>query len=158
METKTTHPLDNKLVLTMANRSQNQSIARTAVAAFVAPLDPSLEEMIDIKTAVSEAVTNAMIHGYGDSSPGASFDSPDDAPGEVVMTLSHRGRVVTVVVADTGVGIADVDQAMLPTYTSRPDTERSGMGFTMMECFMDDMRVESALGVGTTVTMTKKLV
>ena len=125
--------------------SPNEAFARAAVCAFAARLDPTLEELDDIRTAVSEAVTNAIIHGY--------------AQEEVAVCLNARlsGNLLTVSVEDHGVGMADIRQAMMPLYTSRPDLERSGLGFTLMESFMDSVDVVSTPGSGTTVTMTKKL-
>ena len=114
-------------------------------------LDPSLMEMEDIKTAVSEAVTNAIIHGY-------KADLGCEAcEGTVQMHCTVEGRTVTITVEDQGIGIEDVEQAMQPLYTSKPELERSGMGFTMMKTFMDAVSVESRPGEGTTVIMTKTL-
>ena len=121
--------MKNEMTLAFDSISENEAFARVAVAAFVTQLNPTLEEVADIKTAVSEAVTNAIIHGYPDG----------------------------VQVIDEGVGIADIHQAMEPLYTSRPKQERSGMGFMFMEAFMDEVQVESEPGLGTTVTMRKTL-
>lgn len=127
--------------------SENESLARVVIAGFVAELDPTLEELSDIKTAVSEAVTNAIIHGYA-----GDFKDP------MVKLICHlHGDVVQVIVLDQGVGIGDIAKAMQPLYTSKPELERSGMGFSFMEAFMDDLQVESAPGKGTKVTMTKKI-
>ena len=125
--------------------SPNEAFARTAVCAFAARLDPTLEELDDIRTAVSEAVTNAIIHGYAKEE------------GAVCLNARLSGNLLTVSVEDHGVGMADIRQAMMPLYTSRPDLERSGLGFTLMESFMDSVDVVSSPGSGTTVTMTKKL-
>ena len=139
----------NEVTILMDSRSQNEAFARVAAAAFVAPLDPTVSELTDIKTAVSEAVTNAIIHGY------------ENGRGQVTlhMTLetAPTGADVTVTVTDEGVGIPDVALARTPLYTSKPELERSGMGFTVMESFMDELEVTSAPGRGTTVVMKKTL-
>ena len=124
--------------------SANEGLARMAVAAFVAELDPTLEELSDVKTAVSEAVTNAIIHGY------------EGEPGKVCMECMLQGDVLSVVITDYGVGIADLEQAMQPLFTTKPELERSGMGFAFMEAFMDDLEVQSTPGRGTVVFMKKK--
>ncbi|HOL16734.1 MAG TPA: anti-sigma F factor [Bacillota bacterium] len=129
--------------LEIPSLSENESFARVVVAAFASRLDPTLEEISDIKTAVSEAVTNAIIHAY------------EDRIGPITITAWLDGNRLTVTVADVGVGIADLEQARQPLYTSKPELERSGMGFTIMENFMDSMEVESAPGEGTKVTLTK---
>jgi stage II sporulation protein AB (anti-sigma F factor) len=126
-----------------ASRSENEALARVIVSAFVARLDPTLEELDDVRTAVSEAVTNAIIHGYGHTD------------GIVYLTAELIDQTLTLTVEDHGVGIADLTQAMQPLYTSKPDEERSGMGFTMMQTFMDDLSVSSAPGEGTKVVMIK---
>nr|WP_041695759.1 anti-sigma F factor [Alicyclobacillus acidocaldarius] len=135
--------VDNYLRLVFPSRSENESLARVAVASFVAPLDPTMEELTELKTAVSEAVTNAIIHGY-----------PDEI-GEVTVECALYGNRVRVVVEDRGVGIPDVDLAKQPMYTSRPELERSGMGMTIMETFVDKMEIESKPGEGTRVTLIK---
>ena len=126
-----------------ASRSENEALARVIVSAFIARLDPTLEELDDVRTAVSEAVTNAIIHGYGHTD------------GIVYLTAELIDQTLTLTVEDHGVGIADLTQAMQPLYTSKPDEERSGMGFTMMQTFMDDLSVSSAPGEGTKVVMIK---
>ena len=126
-----------------ASRSENEALARVIVSAFIARLDPTLEELDDVRTAVSEAVTNAIIHGYG------------HADGIVYLTAELIDQTLTLTVEDHGVGIADLTQAMQPLDTSKPDEERSGMGFTMMQTFMDDLSVSSAPGEGTKVVMIK---
>ena len=126
-----------------ASRSENEALARVIVSAFIARLDPTLEELDDVRTAVSEAVTNAIIHGYG------------HAEGIVDLTAELIGQTLTLTVEGHGVGIAELTQAMQPLYTSKPDEERSGMGFTMMQTFMDDLFVRSAPGEGTKVVMIK---
>jgi stage II sporulation protein AB (anti-sigma F factor) len=135
----------NRVSLTMAALSVNESFARIAVSAFIAPLDPTYGELSDIKTAVSEAVTNAIIHGYGQKS------------GEIRMNLEREGRRVAIEVIDDGIGIVDVEKARVPLYTTEPGLDRSGMGFTVMESFMDEVRVRSEPGKGTAVIMVKTL-
>ena len=125
--------------------SENEQLARLAVAAFITPLNPTLQEMADVKTAISEAVTNAIIHGY------------EQEKGKVFIRCTLRGDLLEVEIEDQGKGIADVEQAMEPMYTSKPEADRSGMGFSFMEAFMDELEVSSIVGVGTTVSMKKKL-
>ena len=129
--------------------SENEGFARVAAAAFVTPLDPTLEEAADIKTAVSEAVTNAVIHAYP--------DWPADQPRKVEMKCAVDGDVLQIEIKDYGIGISDVEKAMEPLYSTCPDKDRSGMGFAFMEAFMDDLEVESSVGQGTVVRMKKKL-
>src|SRR5579875_1794725 len=133
----------NYMYLSFPSRSENESLARVAVAAFATALDPTLEQLTELKTAVSEAVTNAIIHGY------------EGQEGEVRLRCAIEGGAVEVVVEDDGVGIADLEQARQPMYTSRPELERSGMGLTIMENFVDQLEVESTVGRGTRVTMIK---
>ena len=136
---------DNKMSIEFVSKSQNEGFARVAVAAFVAQLDPTIDEINDVKTAVSEAVTNSIIHGY---------ENRED--GLVRIDAEINDNDVTLIISDNGVGIDDIGQAMEPLYTSRPDLERSGMGFTVMETFMDDLEVESEMGIGTKVVIRKK--
>ena len=136
---------DNEMKLEFSSKTSNEAFARIAVAAFVSQLDPTIDELSDIKTAVSEAVTNSIIHGYGD----------DD--GIVKIEAKIFLDTVQIEVSDNGKGIEDVEMAMRPLYTSKPDLERSGMGFTIMESFMDEIKVESALGFGTKVFLKKKI-
>ena len=136
---------DNKMSIEFVSKSQNEGFARVAVAAFVAQLDPTIDEINDVKTAVSEAVTNSIIHGYENSEDGL-----------VRIDAEINENEVTIVIIDNGIGIDDIKQAMEPLYTSRPDIERSGMGFTVMETFMDDLKVESEKGIGTKVVIKKK--
>ena len=136
----------NYIKLEFLSRSTNEGFARSAVAAFASQLDPTLDELGDIKTAVSEAVTNAIVHAY-----------PDTLGKIVVRVRLLDGGVLEIAVYDWGRGIADVEKAREPLYTSRPDMERSGMGFTVMETFMDAVSVRSRLGHGTTVRMEKQL-
>ncbi|MDW7652028.1 MAG: anti-sigma F factor [Bacillota bacterium] len=137
--------MDNYMKLEIASKSQNEAFARVVVAAFAAQADPTIDEISDIKTAVSEAVTNAVIHGY------------ENGPGEIVISASLKGNRLEVSVIDYGVGISDLEQARQPLYTTRPELDRSGMGFTIMENFMNDFNVTSEPGAGTTVTMVKIL-
>ena len=136
---------DNEMLLEFISKSSNEAFARIAVAAFVSQLDPTIDEIADIKTAVSEAVTNSIIHGYSDTD------------GIVKIEAKIYLDTVQIEIIDNGKGIEDVEMAMRPLYTSKPDLERSGMGFTIMESFMDEIRVESALGFGTKVFMKKKI-
>jgi len=136
---------DNEMKLEFPSKSQNESFARSVVAAFVAQLDPTIEELAEIKTAVSEAVTNAIIHGYSCEI------------GNVVIVSRIFGDTVEIEVKDFGVGIADIELARQPLYTSKPELERSGMGFTVMETFMDKVEIESLPWKGTTIRMTKQI-
>lgn len=140
--------MKNEMRLEFDALSTNEGFARVAVAAFVASLNPTLEEVSDIKTAVSEAVTNSIIHGYG--------ENRDDL-GKVVIECGIDRDVLHIVIKDTGVGIENIEKAMEPLFTTKPDLERSGMGFAFMEAFMDDLDVVSHPGEGTAVYMTKKL-
>ena len=136
---------ENQITLEFPSRSSNESFARVAAAGFAMQLDPTLDELGDIKTAVSEAVTTAIVHG-----------SPAE-DGRIVMKLRLRGEnMLEIVVRDWGVGIENVEQARRPMFTTGTD-ERSGMGFTIMESFMDSLKVKSAPGKGTTVTMRKRI-
>ena len=135
----------NTVEIKFMSKSENESFARTVIAAFVAPLDPTLEEIADIKTAVSEAVTNSVVHGYAMSH------------GFVYMDCKSEDSTLTVTIKDNGKGIPDIDKAREPLFTTNTDGERSGMGFTVMETFMDSVTVESIVGVGTKVTMTKQI-
>ena len=136
---------DNEMKIEFLSKSNNEAFARISVAAFVAQLDPTLEEIADIKTAVSEAVTNAIIHGY------------EEKMGIVKVVCKIRDNEVLIEISDTGKGIENVEIAKQPLYTTKSNLERSGMGFTIMESFMNDVQVESVLGLGTKVTMKKKI-
>lgn len=136
---------DNQMEIIFDSNSKNESFARTSVAAFVAQLDPTIDELTDIKTAVSEAVTNAIIHGY------------ENDKGKVYLKCFIRDNVVYIEIKDCGRGIEDIEKAMEPLYTSKPDMERSGMGFTVMQTFMDKIEVISDYEKGTTVFMEKKI-
>ncbi|RIX53429.1 anti-sigma F factor [Paenibacillus nanensis] len=136
----------NEMKLSFSARSENEAFARIAVAAFVSQLDPTLEELNDLKTAVSEAVTNAIIHGYD-----------NDASKQVTIEAAIDKDTVSITVSDDGRGIEDVELARQPLYTSKPELERSGMGFTIMENFMDRFEVASSVGGGTRVEMQKRI-
>lgn len=138
----------NKMKMEFRAVSVNESLARMTVAAFMTPLNPTLEEIADVKTAVSEAVTNAVIHGYGEE-----YDSDE----MVVMECRIEKDVLYITISDEGVGIENIDRAMEPLFTTKPEQERSGMGFSFMEAFMDDLSVESEPGKGTKVHMIKKI-
>lgn len=134
----------NEMKVEFLSKSSNESFARITVSAFIAQLDPNIEEMSDVKTAVSEAVTNAIIHGY------------KNAVGVVTMMIRiFEDRCVEITILDKGAGIADVDEARTPLFTTCDGEERSGMGFTVMETFMDQVKVFSALSEGTKVVMRK---
>lgn len=132
--------------LKFLSRSENESFARVAVASFVSQLDPTMEELTDIKTVVSEAVTNAVIHGYEENQQGIIY----------IRAEIDRGKV-SIQITDQGIGISDIEEARQPLYTSKPELERSGMGFTIMENFMDEVVIRSKPGEGTTVYMVKNL-
>ena len=137
--------IKNEMKLEFLSKSSNEAFARITVAAFVSQLDPTIDELSDIKTAVSEAVTNSIIHGY------------ENEEGTVKITAKIFANTIEIEISDNGKGIENVEQAMKPLYTSKPNLERSGMGFTIMESFMDDIKVESSLGFGTKVTLRKKI-
>ena len=134
---------ENEMKLEFVSKSNNEAFARISVAAFAAQLDPTVEELADIKTAVSEAVTNCIIHGY------------EERDGLISINCKIFANTILIEISDNGKGIENVDMAKEPLYTSKPDLERSGMGFTIMDSFMDDLEVESILGLGTKVTMKK---
>lgn len=138
--------MKNEMHLKFRALSQNESFARVTVAAFVAQLDPTLDELTEIKTVVSEAVTNAIIHGY-----------ENDPEGVIEITVKIDGDLVEMTITDYGVGIENIEEAKQPLFTTKPELERSGMGFTIMENFTDEMVVESAPGKGTTVRLKKQL-
>lgn len=139
------HTEINRFTIKFPSKSANEGFARAAVAAFIAQLDPTLDELGDVRTAVSEAVTNAIVHGY------------KDAIGDITMTVKLLvPDTVEIVVADRGCGIPDIPQAREPLFTTG-GAERSGMGFTIMESFMDSLRIRSTPGKGTSVTMRKRL-
>lgn len=135
----------NEMEMTFLSLPQNESFARVVIAAFAVQLAPTVSEIADIKTAISEAVTNAIVHGY------------EGTCGMVTLRAVIEDKTLMVEVMDNGCGIRDIQQAMEPFFTTHPEQERSGMGFSVMQTFMDDLRVESIPGKGTTVRMRKKI-
>ena len=136
---------DNEMKLEFISKSANEAFARIAVAAFVSQLVPTIEELADIKTAVSEAVTNCIIHGY------------EDKQGIVKIKAKLKQNQIIIEISDQGKGIENINIAKEPLYTTKPNLERSGMGFTIMESFMDSMEVQSIVGLGTKIIMTKTI-
>lgn len=136
---------DNEMKLEFLSKSCNEAFARIAVAAFASQLDPTIEEIADIKTAVSEAVTNCIIHGY------------ENTQGIVKLHCMLKDNDLIIEISDTGVGIEDINVAKEPLYTSKPNLERSGMGFTIMQSFMDELNIESVINLGTKITMRKSI-
>lgn len=134
---------ENKMKLEFLSKSSNEAFARITVASFASQLDPSIEEISDIKTAVSEAVTNCIIHGY------------EDKVGIIKIECTLFSNSIYIEITDNGKGIENIEKAKEPLYTTKPELERSGMGFTIMENFMDELKIESVKGVGTKVTMKK---
>ena len=134
---------ENEMKLEFVSKSNNEAFARIAVAAFVSQLDPTIEELADIKTAVSEAVTNCIIHGYENSS------------GIIKIISKIFANTIEIEISDTGKGVENIELARKPLYTSKSNLERSGMGFTIMESFMDEVNIESVVGLGTKITMKK---
>lgn len=134
---------ENEMKLEFVSKSNNEAFARIAVAAFVSQLDPTIEELADIKTAVSEAVTNCIIHGYENTS------------GIIKIISKIFANTIEIEISDTGKGIENIELARKPLYTSKSNLERSGMGFTIMESFMDEVNIESVVGLGTKITMKK---
>lgn len=153
----------NEMYMSFLADSVNESLARITVAAFAMELNPTMEEIEDIRTSVSEAVTNAIIHGYEMGDDNISSGQADHQAAEekscpqVHMNCSYIGRELYIEISDSGVGIQDVAKAMEPLYTSKPQLDRSGMGFSFMEAFMDALTVTSEPGHGTTVKMKKVL-
>lgn len=137
--------IKNKVNISFLSKSENEGFARMCVAALLAQADPTIEELADVKTAVSEAVTNSIVHGYSGTQ------------GEIHMECTLEEKLITIVVKDNGKGIEDVEKAREPLFTTNPEMERSGMGFTVMETFMDSVEVESIVGIGTKVTMKKRI-
>ena len=135
----------NEMTIIFDSRPENEGLARVAAAAFCTQLNPSLEDVEDLKTAVSEAVTNCIIHGY------------QGEVHKIRMKCVRKERTIYLDIEDDGIGIADVEKAMEPLYTTRADQDRSGMGFTFMEAFMDEVKVTSQVGKGTCVHMSKKI-
>lgn len=140
----------NEMKVCFQARSENESFARVAVAGFLTYLNPTLDEIEDIKTAVSEAVTNAIIHGYEEKESATVYVS-------CMLYRDEKSYILQVVVEDTGKGIENIQKAVEPMFTTKPDMERAGMGFSFMKAFMDDVQVESEVMKGTVVTMTKRL-
>ncbi|WP_068775341.1 anti-sigma F factor [Paenibacillus sp. FJAT-26967] len=136
----------NFMKLQFASKSENEAFARVAVASFISQLDPTMNELTDIKTVISEAVTNCIIHGYD--------NKPD---GIVTITTEINDDEVFITVEDNGAGIEDLEEAKQPLFTSKPELERSGMGFTIMENFMDEVDVISEIGTGTRIRMKKRI-
>ena len=136
---------DNEMKLEFTSKTSNEAFARIAIAAFASQLDPTIDELSDIKTAVSEAVTNSIIHGYMNDE------------GMVRMEAKIFADTIEIEISDSGKGIENIEEAMKPLFTSKPNLERSGMGFTIMESFMDEIKVESSLGFGTRVILRKKI-
>lgn len=154
--------MKNEMELIFDAVSDNEGFARVAVAAFVSNLNPTLEELADIKTAVSEAVTNAIIHGYENYygytvPPKRKGVRREPNPGKVFLRCMLEDDMLHIEIKDQGKGIENLDLAMEPLYTTKPELERSGMGFAFMEAFMDDLEVESRPGEGTVVRMKKKM-
>ncbi len=137
--------MDNEMKLEFLSKSNNEAFARITVAAFVSQLDPTIEELADIKTAVSEAVTNSIIHGY------------ENGDGVIKIVGRISENTVEIEISDTGKGIENVEIARKPLYTTKANLERSGMGFTIMESFMDEVEIDSVLGLGTKVKMKKTI-
>ena len=137
--------MEDTLELIIDSKSEFEGFARVAVAAFCTRLDPTLEEITDIKSAVSEAVTNCIVHGY------------EGGKGKIYINVNITGNTAEVIVKDNGIGIENIEKAMEPMYTTKPEQERSGMGFSFMEAFMDELEVSSARNKGTTVIMRKKI-
>jgi len=136
---------ENEMKLEFVSKSNNEAFARIAVAAFVSQLDPTIEELADIKTAISEAVTNCIIHGY------------ENTKGIIKIVSKISANTLEVEISDTGKGIENIELARKPLYTSKSNIERSGMGFTIMESFMDEVNIESVVGLGTKITMKKTI-
>ena len=138
--------MKNEMKLQFSAMSQNESFARVTVAAFISQLDPTMDELTEIKTVVSEAVTNAIIHGYN-----------SDSEGIVYISVAIENGFIELIIKDEGVGIQNVEEARQPLFTTKPELERSGMGFTIMENFMDDIEVQSQPGKGTEIRLRKHL-
>ena len=137
--------MNNKMTVKFNSLSENEAFARNVVASFLLPLNPSVEQLSDIKTAVSEAVTNSIVHGY------------PERIGDVTLSAVIKDDTVHITVSDSGVGIKNLEEALEPFFTTRPEDERSGMGFTIIKTFMDDVKVFSTPGLGTVVEMVKKI-
>ena len=138
--------MEDILKMEMSCKPENEGLARIAIATFMVRLNPTLEEINDVKTAVSEAITNAIVHGY------------EDREGIIYLEGIIKEKSIEISVKDEGVGIANIKEAREPLYTTKPEEERSGMGFTFMEIFMDEVHIDSKVGEGTEVRMIKKIV
>ena len=134
---------ENEMKLEFSSKSENEAFARITVASFASQLDPTIEQISDIKTAVSEAVTNCIIHGY------------ENKTGQVKVECKIQEKTIEIIIIDNGKGIKDIEKAKEPLYTTKPELERSGMGFTIMESFMDELKIESVEEVGTKIKMKK---
>ena len=137
--------MNDEVKVEMYSKAENEALARVVIAAFMTRLNPTLEEISDVKTAVSEAVTNSIVHGYGDEM------------GKIILEGKIDGDLLQVSIVDSGIGIENVKRAREPLFTTKPEEERSGMGFTFMEIFMDEVHIDSKRNVGTTVRMIKKI-
>ncbi len=140
--------MDNEMTLVFLAKSENEGLARLAIMSFITELDPMIDEVSECKTIISEAVSNAIIHGYANS----------DEPGYVTMHAIREGRKITVSIKDEGCGISNIEQAMEPLFTTKSELERSGMGFTIMESFADYLQVDSIVGKGTVITFSKNFI
>ncbi|MEE0861814.1 MAG: anti-sigma F factor [Lachnospiraceae bacterium] len=138
--------MNDEVKVEMYSKAENEALARVVIAAFMTRLNPTLEEISDVKTAVSEAVTNSIVHGYGDEM------------GKIILEGKIDGDLLQVSIVDSGIGIENVKRAREPLFTTKPEEERSGMGFTFMEIFMDEVHIDSKRNEGTTVRMLKKIV
>ena len=138
--------MNDEVKVEMYSKAENEALARVVIAAFMTRLNPTLEEISDVKTAVSEAVTNSIVHGYGDEI------------GKIILEGKIEGDLLEVSIVDSGIGIENVKRAREPLFTTKPEEERSGMGFTFMEIFMDEVHIDSKRNEGTTVRMIKKIV
>jgi stage II sporulation protein AB (anti-sigma F factor) len=138
--------MKNEMQLKFSALSQNESFARVTVAAFISQLDPTMDELTEIKTVVSEAVTNSIIHGY-----------EQDPNGLIYISMKIEDGMIDLSIRDEGIGIMDIDEARQPLFTTKPDLERSGMGFTIMENFMDEIEIQSQPGKGTEIRLIKHL-
>lgn len=138
--------MNNNMTIKFSAISQNESFARSVIACFALQLNPSLAEIADIKTAVSEAVTNAIVHGYSSK-----------CDGEIEMSAKITDNVLHIEISDNGIGIEDLEKALQPFFTTKPEEERSGMGFTIMQSFMDNVTVQSNVNKGTKIYMTKTI-
>lgn len=134
---------ENEMKLEFSSKSENEAFARITVASFASQLNPTIEQISDIKTAVSEAVTNCIIHGY------------ENKTGQIKVECKIQGKTIEIIIIDNGKGIKDIEKAKEPLYTTKPELERSGMGFTIMESFMDELKIESVEEVGTKIKMKK---